>query len=124
MTPEELLLKAADDIATYGHNKRHFSEPGNHDELTAPACAYGALTRAATGVTADYSSAGYRSGDHFTWRSDVKPVIDQAAALLAEQIDRSPAFDTAWYKVTRWNDADATTGEDVVLAMKRAAHRD
>lgn len=111
MTPQELLTKAAEDVATHGHWKGTFSQSGVPDNI-APACIYGALTRAATGTTTCYDTA-----DLVVWT--VNPLIQQAADLLAKSIGRDR--DT-WYTVTQFNDADSTTAEDVILAMKRAAH--
>lgn len=110
MTPEELLLKAADEIATRGHAKRSYR---NSD--TGGVCAYGAMTLAATGGR--YWNYPDTYGD-----SPVKALIGQAAELLARQTGFEHLADaTGFDMVTYFNDADDTTGEDVILAMKRAA---
>jgi hypothetical protein len=110
MTPEELLLKAADEIARTGHCKGMYYTGG--DERTAAVCAYGAMARAASdGRTADYFGELDGPG---------RALVRDAAALLASEI--YPFVSDPFHIITRFNDEDSTTGEDVILAMKRAAH--
>lgn len=101
MTPEEILLKAADDIATNGHYKGNYFAGG--DRANGPACALGAIDRATYG-------RGLRTDFH------PSPLLASALHLLAKEIGVSNIAD--------WNDAPETTAEDVILAMKRAAHGD
>lgn len=116
MKPRELLRKAADEIARTGHWKEKYSQPGTPEQV-APVCAYGALTRAATGG----KTTVYGRDEHLeTWH-----LIDLAADLLAETIEggtrgeESPSFGI----ITHFNDDPSTTGEDVILMMKKAAER-
>jgi hypothetical protein len=121
MTPQELLAKAADDIAEHGHNKGTYHDPdAGLPQSTAPACAYGALTRAATGGrTTDYAWIGVTVK---TW--ETKGLIDQAAELLARVVVRRGGIDYGndFGTIALYNDRDDVTGEDVILAMKDAAH--
>lgn len=113
MTPQELLLKAAEYMSERGHNKgTYFNECGN-------VCAYGAMTLAVTeGAQADYA---------FSLNISSKFLVDQAAVLLAQTVDPNSlypndminyAFDT----ITKYNDARNTTGEDVIRKMRQAAN--
>lgn len=116
MTPEELLLAAADDIAAHGHCKNTYSPPGE-DGRAGPVCAYGAMTRVATdGQTTDYASLHLND----EWWRTKRPLIDQAAALLAQHIGPTAAG-YPFGAITRFNDAARTTAEDVILMMKKAA---
>lgn len=117
MTPEEILAKAADDLAKYGHHKGNFystKEPCD----TAPACAYGAMARVA-GMT----SLGV------TFYGDGALVLAEAARRLAGQIRKQLPDNSIWKKwgdeftvITGFNDYARTTAEDVILAMKEAAN--
>jgi hypothetical protein len=127
MTPEELLLKAAEDQAERGHHKGTYykgdvGDPAGQDR-EAPACAYGSLTRAATnGEMADYSHLAASFA-----RREAAVLIGQAARLLADSLVRDRqslnTFDP-FDVITRFNDHRSTTAEDVILAFKRAAHGD
>lgn len=112
MTPQELLLKAAEEIGRTGLFKKNYSEPDVSEQI-APVCAYGAMTRAATnGAITAYPLMPQEDAD----------LVDQAAALLAKHVGPQP-YDTIltdYSTVTRFNDNDKTTGEDVILAMKKA----
>jgi hypothetical protein len=116
VTPEEILLKAAEDLATYGHAKEKFyagTLKGNWE--TAPACAYGSLARVAGAANENGTVTDVSVG-----------TLGEAAKKLAAQIRESfPHFshDDPYFTITRYNDHDNTTGEDVILAMKEAAHR-
>lgn len=114
MTPQELLAKAADEIARTGHCKASYSEPGI-DERVAPVCAYGAMARAVSdGKTTCYADLGSHAKTWSQYR-----LIEHAAELLAAEIGNE--LDSPFGAITRFNDDDRTTGEDVILAMKTAA---
>lgn len=118
MTPQELLAKAADEIARTGHHKDSYSKMGVAESV-APVCAYGAMTRAATdGMTTSYPELACHSE---LFKSHA--LIDQAAELLAEEVDPGHEWATPFSAITRFNDDGRTTGEDVILAMKKAAGR-
>lgn len=109
MTPQELLLKAADEIARRGHAKGRFEH-----QKTRAVCAYGAMTAAATdGETANYANFDARGGE-------LSALVGQAAQLLARSMD-NPWNSYAYHLITGFNDDPKTTGEDVILAMKKAA---
>lgn len=122
MTPDEILLKAADDLARYGHAKQTFFESTDDRKAwwqEASACALGAIARAAgevgvTGVVSDPMGPD-------------TSVRHAAVRKLAESIrSRSPImnrFGTTddYITITSFNDAGSTTAEDVILAMKTAA---
>lgn len=114
MNPKELLAKAAETMSKAGMAKKSYCQ----DALpNSPVCAYGALTRAATcGRTADYSEIGF----HAT-TEHIKRLIDQAAELLAREINGSTSPDE-FATITNFNDRESTTAEDMVLHMKRAAN--
>ena len=102
MTPEELLLKAADDIAENGHHKgSYFAGEGR----TGAACALGALDRAAWGAT---------RGVRYSYATE--RVLSEAIGLLVKQCGSG--------LIPRWNDAPGTTAEDVILTLKKAANHD
>lgn len=119
MTPEELLIKAAEDIATHGHWKQGYSDP-MEPETTAPACAFGSLTRAATGYTTAYANLDVGSG--LDEGVGIKGLIEQAALLLSTQVPNRLELFEPFNVITEYNDLESTTGEDMILAMKRAAH--
>lgn len=117
MTPEETLLKAADDLARYGHAKETFFETsGEQDWRTAPACAFGALARVIGGDAT--SENGVVSGDDVLFVSDA---VHRLANVIRGKVDALKLADN-YQAVTLYNDADSTTGEDIILAMKEAAH--
>lgn len=113
MTPEEALLAAAEDQAKYGHGKgAYFSvavADGDRDAWeTAPACSLGSISRVTQAhrhtLTGNYGSA---------------------TRLLAEQIRRERPDLTVlddYGVVSRFNDQENTSAEDVILMMKKAAH--
>lgn len=113
MTPEEALLKAADDLAEHGGCKGVFIADREHPD-TSPACAMGAIARATGQITLD---------------GLVGPDVGQGEAvrMLAQQI-RGGFFPVkpghAFNIVASFNDSDTTTTEDVILAMKKAANHD
>ncbi|KPI09905.1 hypothetical protein OV450_3396 [Actinobacteria bacterium OV450] len=107
MTPEELLLAAADDIAAYGHHKGRMYGLTDDPDAMAPACALGAIIR---------RSKGYKGflGDLMN---------GGAIQLLHDHIsDGLGTQDDAIDDIAAWNDHPQITKEDVILAMKTAAH--
>lgn len=120
MSPQETLLKAAESIAEHGHAKESYFEGRADDWETNPACAYGAMART--------NPEKFMYSDGYAPRGFVQTdVIDRtpAADLLAEQIRREhPEFikDSTYTTITYFNDRPSTTGEDVILMMKKAAH--
>lgn len=123
MTPQEILLAAAEDLAKHGHNKQNFygtPPPGKGPE-SAPACAMGSIARV---MEAPRVWNGYATLDISS---------HPAVHLLAEQIHREmpgwvPGSDDYvtvatfnYVTVATFNDLPSTTGEDVILAMKKAA---
>ncbi|MGW6255444.1 DUF6197 family protein [Streptomyces sp. NPDC055085] len=113
MTPEDLLLAGADYIAEHGHHKGAFFLGAMADGRSAykqaaenhgkPACAIGAINAAAWANESRRDEA---------W---------EARALLMQHLN--PRF-PACVGVPDWNDAPERTAEDVILAMKRAAHHE
>lgn len=119
MTPEEILIKAAEDLGKYGHHKQTFYGTNDPEEVpTASACAYGSMARVAGAVQTN-------GGPIFIYTEiDIKG-IPQAAEKLARQIRLEHPrfmFSSDYSTITNFNDDDNTTGEDVALMMKRAAH--
>lgn len=114
MTPNELLEIAADDIAKYGHHHGAYSDDRFHESI-APACAYGALTRAATGTTTNYAVAQ----TDLVLQSQID-LINQAAELLAKAITPNPVgYGHPFRTITVYN--DSTIGPDMIRTMKEAA---
>lgn len=117
MTPQELLRKAADDIECLGHNKYTYWLPGEL-QATAPACAYGAMSRVASGGT---------NADYCNLEIDQEWLVSQAANLLATRIaDEDLAgwklpIGSTFERVSRYNDRPETTGADVARKMREAA---
>jgi hypothetical protein len=120
MTPEETLLKAAEDIGEHGHNKQTYFG-GNGHWSQGPACAFGAIART---QPERYMRAIGNGG--FVLNEEVEK--SAAAKLLAEQIRRDypdliPNNDGAdFLAVIQYNDHPSTSAEDVILTMKKAAH--
>jgi hypothetical protein len=124
MTPEEILAKAAEDIATHGHAKGSFySSRGEQSWETAPACAYGAMARVADltdrrGIVSEVDT----------------PAIGKAAAKLADVIrPHLKAMHSDWHPdrinladpyvvITHYNDHDNISAEDMILRFKEAAN--
>lgn len=110
MTPEEHLLKAAEDMAEHGQAKESFFAPGQRWE-TAAACAIGSIAR---------SGNLTRDGGIVKEGACGSPAV----RLLARQIRlEHPAYDIHddYQAVTLYNDADSTSAEDMILTMKRAS---
>ena len=118
MTPKEVLLKAAEVISEKGHCKGWYK-----DEKTGAVCAYGAMTTAVTG-NAEYADLGI----HLKHMQS-KALIDQAAELLAQTLPPLEGWPggygpTTFDIVTKNNDLESTTGEDMALWMKKAAYHE
>ncbi|MGW6255445.1 DUF6197 family protein [Streptomyces sp. NPDC055085] len=113
MTPEELLLAAIDIIQRDGWHQGDLYKPPatwkancwreacDEAARTAPTCAMGALFRAAHGTS--------------RW-VDLTDSALGAVSLLQGHLGTP--------MIPHWNDAPERTAEDVILAMKRAAHHD
>lgn len=117
MTPEETLLKAADDLAQYGHAKEVFFETSDEQTWhTAPACAFGALAR----VIGDevMNENGSVGGGDALFTGDA---VHRLASVIRGKVDALKLADN-YQAITGYNDHKDTTGEDVILAMKEAAH--
>lgn len=115
MTPEETLIKAADDLATHGHAKGTFYNPsGAQSWETASACALGAIAR----VT------GYASKGQGIVRDEIftSEAVHKLAATIREKGGKYANLGDNYCTVTGYNDDDHTTAEDVILTMKEAAH--
>lgn len=120
MTPEEILLKAANDLAENGHCKGSFyASRVSHDGWRkAPACAYGALARV-TELTSDNGIVGVIEDSR---------LIGPAAERLAKQIRKLFPDNSIWQTsdaytvITTYNDNETTTAEDMILRFKEAAH--
>lgn len=116
MTPEETLLKAADDLAQYGHTKESFFETsGEQTWHTAPACAFGALARVIGGDAINEN--GVVTGDDTLFAGDVVRRLANTIRAKGPQFVGADNYQT----ITGYNDLDSTTGEDMILAMKEAA---
>lgn len=113
MTPEEHLLAAADDMAEHGHCKESFFETLNGWE-TSPSCAYGSLAR----------TAGMVDGNGLIDNvNDFSVAADRLSAHIQDKFPYLRGLDT-YNVITTYNDANTTTAEDMILAMKEAAHHD
>ena len=99
MTPEELIEKGIENIEKYGHHKGHF---GSREEGY---CAIGAIRAAAWSQDWD---TFYEAGERM--RAAVKTM--PGFACQEGYTDPVPSF----------NDDPATTTEDVILMMKKAAN--
>lgn len=117
MTPEEILLKAADEIARYGHTKDAFFHcHQEHEWATARSCAVGAIARVSGKTTPD---------GPFVPEVDDSVLTSEPVKLLAATIREKgrgtpgTSFDT----IVHFNDSKETTAEDVILMMKEAAQR-
>ncbi|KPI09906.1 hypothetical protein OV450_3397 [Actinobacteria bacterium OV450] len=116
MTPEELLLAAADDIAVHGHHKGALYAPRDRPRDTARACALGALTRRATHISPSAALSVHRAAIQFLC-NQIPDVRDPKDRFATESLDNT-------YKITAWNDHPQTSKKDVILAMQKAANHD
>jgi len=115
VTPEEILAKAAEDIAIHGHAKEKFYSSTSYEGWqTAPACALGAIAR----VT------GYASKSQGIVREEIfeSEAAKKLAATIRGKVDGFSVADD-YQTITGYNDHKDTTAEDMILAMKEAAHR-
>lgn len=107
MTPEDILSKAADIIATEGHTKggRY------HDPETGTYCALGAMGKASGLLLPEPQEAlgGYMHGFY----------NDDTCMETARRFAKTAGL-SDWHEIPDWNDSEASA-EDVILAMKRAA---
>ncbi|OII61166.1 hypothetical protein BJP40_06465 [Streptomyces sp. CC53] len=109
-TVRQILRDAADYIAEHGHCKGRLESWSPDADLPA-VCALGALRR--TGLRhgiAAYGAAVGQLADHLRSRDD-DPRIPYAWKRWVDSAQLIPIY----------NDHEATTAEDVILAMKRAA---
>ncbi len=115
MQPEEVLLKAADDIAQHGHAKEvFFDSAAKASWAGAPACAYGAMARAGNWVQGNGTVTDLYEG---TFAEAAKRLAD----VIRGRVDALVLADD-YQAITTYNDDDNTTAEDMILAMKEAAH--
>lgn len=111
MTPEEVLEKAAQALAEKGHCK------GNFGDDEGRMCAVGAIRYAVSGSRGVYLASLSRPGD--------RELTDLAIQLLGKEIESRVDTPQGYYDyVPLFNDRPSTTGEDVILMMKRAANHD
>ncbi|MEU3052228.1 DUF6197 family protein [Streptomyces griseus] len=118
MTPEEILLKAADVIQRDGWHQGALFEGSNKAPTPqrdvaareAPVCALGAISRATWGSC---SSTGRE------YLASVVAAEADATCLLLKQVEASTAG--RYPSIPMWNDAPERSAEDVILALKRAA---
>lgn len=105
MTPEEALLKAADKLGECGWTQ------GTLKDGDDAMCAVGAV-RAALG------------GHHALTSPD--ECDSEALQMLGDHLGLVPKVGYGYMPraVAIWNDAPERTAEDVILAMKKAAHHD
>ncbi|KPI09908.1 hypothetical protein OV450_3399 [Actinobacteria bacterium OV450] len=104
MTPEQILDEAVHVIERDGWHQGRLTS-GNAS--TGPVCALGAITRAATGNAFNYTGEA-----------------DAAANRLGAHIVEACSIEDSswWQNIPAWNDDPARTKEDVILALKQAAH--
>lgn len=108
LTPEEVLLKAANEIARCGHWKGWFSETDADPD--SPVCAVGSINRVVFGKANMCDVRWIRTG-----QLDLNRV---ATMRLEAYLEQAVGEDSA----ALWNDRADTSAEDVILAMKKAAH--
>jgi hypothetical protein len=105
-TPKEVLRKAADIMAVRGKATGRYEDPKTH-----AVCAYGAMALAATdgrhSCLTDANTHAYA-------------LIGQAARVLAETSLGLELGTDPFFSITGYNDADTTSAEDMILALKRA----
>ena len=108
-TPEELILKAADAIAEYGHMK------SNYGTKKHGFCAMGALR---------YVTCEDDSGFFFSTKDspELRDLYYQAQHLLGASLPTSNGAGDMHEAIVMFNDCPTTTAEDVILAMKKAAN--
>lgn len=117
MTPQELLLAAADDQALYGHTKGVYYKDapvGDPRCYTAPACAFGSLTR----VTA--ADSNNHLGRH-SYAVTNSPAAQLLAARIRNEYPVAADVDHPFDVITWFNDRPETTSADVQRVMVEAA---
>lgn len=128
MTPEDLLLKAAEIIERDGWYQGYYYEmpegngiSGTADwykrdhaaSRTAPVCALGALRRAA------YGHSSYLEGGREP--RGLKAAAEKLSKLMPlTAVEREAGLEHM--PISSWNDKPERTAEDVILALKQAAH--
>lgn len=111
MTPEEVLEQAAEAIAEHGWHQGYLTSgdptaPDHKDGNPERMCAVGAINYAATGSA-------------FLWSTEDDPMLaPRARQLLRKRLGG------ACISIPSWNDAPERTAEDVILALKKAAHHE
>lgn len=120
MTPQEVLAKAAEAMSQRGKATGTYesSKDDPHFGVKGSVCAFGAMSLAATNMQSScFAELGmYGNGAAHT----AKGLVNQAAELLARHIDTPGGYLEPFSKITHFN--DHSSAEDVILAMKRAAH--
>lgn len=118
MTPQEVLAKAAETMAERGKATGTYESQEDDDYFGAKGavCAFGAMSLAATDMQMSAFSELGLWGRTF----EAKELVNQAAVLLARHVHTPGGYFEPFSKVTWFN--DHSSGEDVILAMKRAAH--
>lgn len=126
MTPQELLVKAAEDIEQHGLWKKSYWDPAGEPD-TAPACVWGSMSRAATG-SADYLMLAPLGRPANRASAETKRLIDQAGELLADHLSvigvAVPAdapYGGPFTRVVTFSDDPLSDAESVVRAMRKAA---
>lgn len=115
MTPEEVLIKAADDIAQHGHAKEVFFDSAVKASWAgAPACAYGAMARVGNWVQENGTVTDLYEG---TFAEAAR----RLASVIRGKVDALSIGDD-YQVITLYNDHKDTTAEDVILMMKEAAN--
>lgn len=121
MTPQEVLAKAAEAMSQRGKATGTYESTKDdpHFGVKGSVCAFGAMSLAATNMQSScFAELGmYGNGEAVT----AKGLVNQAAELLARHIEGHNGFLLEPFaKITHFN--DHSSAEDVILAMKRAAH--
>lgn len=114
-TPKEVLERAAEVLAERGWCK------GTLENHAGNVCANGALMHAMFGKAsanlyewaeedgAQLMNLGIENMPRYSLFKEASVMLSQAAELVS------------WISIPDWNDNSSTTGEDVMLAFKRAA---
>lgn len=110
-TPEEVLLKAADEISRCGLHKGFFTV--NPDDPDSAVCLLGAIKRVVYG-NACSGTVGARGYANIGYANTF--LAQEAVSLLADSLNHADG------DLPVWNDLPGTTAEDVILQMKKAAH--
>jgi hypothetical protein len=123
VTPDQVLLKAADIIARTGHHKfGSFAWPCPNPQASwidllqeagrsAPVSVMGAIERAVWGTAMEFSLSGPHFGEHYDQ-------CLQAQNYFARWVRRNGAV---WADAWSWNDDPDVSADDVVRALRQAA---